>query len=1382
VFRKHPGLLRLLAGLGILLLVTVSLTAIPSFGEIGRERIEEAISRLQRGRQANTEVTSAPLRLPDYMWDIAVKDGETADLRPFVPSVATLVPGILTGSGIRIHVGQADSPYNLELQWDTGSRVDQLELTLFDCLERPIGYWRGVSGKTEVTVPGGLYKLSLSSEGLLGEDFKLAAQATKTTEPPKFEVPDMRSIPTIDIQMSGAMFQSWDVQRAAFLEALETQKLVDTSGCKRVLADLVTEGGRRTVQLWAAGLGELAHFSPEAPSFTGRIMSGPLLFGMSRFKLYTIRTQEGLLNHVVGSIMYDEGIFVPRWMMVRVTLNGRSLGVYLLTETPRSEGFFAWVDRYDGQVVGGTGELHADPEPPVGLSKQKPMPASLEYSMELSSRVNRLAFHKTLAFVSRFHVSHAIEGGELRFYRHPYLDSPEPVIRDMNVDLVRQEQRALLVHTSCWLGPRLTGRGPHFNPKVFPMDTPIGQYTVTPWTLNVAGIDPALTHFVKLPENRETFDQYLLYACDEAIQRRFLARIKSAYETVLPFLDEGGPRPFGGFPDETSWISHRVEVYTSYQSIVSENLPVFRKRSALLISVSPAEPASPATPETRTVSLYNLSPFSARLRLPDYARIAETSVSATQGDGADGWYLAPSLLFPTIIPVSITESQGDLNPYPLTREAAQRFLSLERVRFRSHPDPSSTLVPFVDVQIPADRLNDFMSTLETTSLVTLGSTYALPADRNILTSELPMQVATAPQTKESRQGDLTPDVVILPLSLEQIGDRHRLTLLVSNFSPDEISLDLATLRWRVGRGQLEQNSPPGPEIPYSLHAVWELGERPKQIESSHITLGATSLIAGSSQSELGSPMFWTGALQGLLNGPADEAMPNAVLAEFDLMGNGERWIQTDANGLAQSASSDGVPRKVVVQEPYEVYLPIEPPEMPPIYGYQSLPASATLSVSDYLEPYTEHSLIDGNIKEFWHVENPPRSSVHWVTFNFGEPVTIEGLAILPREGYISQLWESENAVFQGSNNTRKEDGWVGIGRLFVDKAALETKGWEWLRYTLPNTTAYRYYRILIDDPTFRSLAEVKFQVKEWGGESISLTELIEQGVLEVGSAPSSSPKTIRLKDKNTIISNLVVIPPGYVLALEPGSNLRFTHNAGILSYSPIHAIGTAQQPIILSPAEGSTDWLGVAVVNASGTSEFRHVQMNQATAGAMGEVQFSGGLTLIKTSVIIADTELNDFASEDGLHLSNASFEISGLTISNSKSDALDSDWSYGTITDSTFWQSGGDGVDLCGSWATITNSLMEGCADKGISIGEGSVANIMGVCLIRNRTGIAVKDQSIVSLTDSEVAENEYGLLRYIKKPIYIYPELTLENNRFRDNQTRIHEESPTSWTRRFD
>ncbi len=143
-----------------------------------------------------------------------------------------------------------------------------------------------------------------------------------------------------------------------------------------------------------------------------------------------------------------------------------------------------------------------------------------------------------------------------------------------------------------------------------------------------------------------------------------------------------------------------------------------------------------------------------------------------------------------------------------------------------------------------------------------------------------------------------------------------------------------------------------------------------------------------------------------------------------------------------------------------------------------LSSQLVVDASSYYKPQeTATSLVDDKDYTFWHVKYPPESSVHWVTFDFGEPVIIKELAILPRDGNI-QTWDEDHAIFQGSYNPNNETGWVSIARLFVDKATLEAKGWDWLRYSLPDTTPYRYYRILINDPLFLSMAEVKFKVKK----------------------------------------------------------------------------------------------------------------------------------------------------------------------------------------------------------------------------------------------------------------------------------------------------------------
>jgi hypothetical protein len=205
-------------------------------------------------------------------------------------------------------------------------------------------------------------------------------------------------------------------------------------------------------------------------------------------------------------------------------------------------------------------------------------------------------------------------------------------------------------------------------------------------------------------------------------------------------------------------------------------------------------------------------------------------------------------------------------------------------------------------------------------------------------------------------------------------------------------------------------------------------------------------------------------------------------------------------------------------------------------------------------------------------------------------------------------------------------------------------------------------------------------------------------------------------------------------------------------------------------------------VDATGPSRFENVVMKGAAGGWMGEAQFSGGLTFMQTRVVITDTLLDAFSSEDGLHLPYSSFDITRLTIHNSRSDALDTDWGNGTITGSSFTSLTGDGVDISGAYVRVIDCVMQGCGDKGISVGEGAVADIDGVKLLKNKTGVAIKDQSVVHLSNSLITGNERGLLRYIKKPVFIYPELYLSNVDIRDNGTNVIEDDHSTWTRRFD
>ena len=86
---------------------------------------------------------------------------------------------------------------------------------------------------------------------------------------------------------------------------------------------------------------------------------------------------------------------------------------------------------------------------------------------------------------------------------------------------------------------------------------------------------------------------------------------------------------------------------------------------------------------------------------------------------------------------------------------------------------------------------------------------------------------------------------------------------------------------------------------------------------------------------------------------------------------------------------------------------------------------------------------------------------------------------------------------------------------------------------------------------------------------------------------------------------------------------------------------------------------------------------------------------------------------------------IKDLYINNSKNDCID--FSYGTYE--------------------ISNSIIENCGDKAISIGEKSDAKILSVNIKNSNYGIASKDSSKVYIKDANIKDTKFCLAAYRKK-----------------------------------
>jgi hypothetical protein len=125
-------------------------------------------------------------------------------------------------------------------------------------------------------------------------------------------------------------------------------------------------------------------------------------------------------------------------------------------------------------------------------------------------------------------------------------------------------------------------------------------------------------------------------------------------------------------------------------------------------------------------------------------------------------------------------------------------------------------------------------------------------------------------------------------------------------------------------------------------------------------------------------------------------------------------------------------------------------------------------------------------------------------------------------------------------------------------------------------------------------------------------------------------------------------------------------------------------------------------------------------------------------------------AGDDLVNFYRSKVVLRNLYVSNAKYDGLDFDWCIGEITNSYISNCGNDGLDFAGSKYKIENTFIKNCRDKCISIGEKSTINSKKISLRKSEIGIAVKDESNVTISKINSEYNSIDFVAYSKKAQY--------------------------------
>ena len=125
-------------------------------------------------------------------------------------------------------------------------------------------------------------------------------------------------------------------------------------------------------------------------------------------------------------------------------------------------------------------------------------------------------------------------------------------------------------------------------------------------------------------------------------------------------------------------------------------------------------------------------------------------------------------------------------------------------------------------------------------------------------------------------------------------------------------------------------------------------------------------------------------------------------------------------------------------------------------------------------------------------------------------------------------------------------------------------------------------------------------------------------------------------------------------------------------------------------------------------------------------------------------------------------------------SDAIDSDFSKGTIINSYFNNIGGDAIDTSKSNIKLEKIKLQNVTDKGVSVGESSIVEGKEIEITKVKIGFAIKDESVANFNNIFIQEANFPIAVYIKKNEFgpanaVFTNVESDNNYLVQNKSSL-------------
>ena len=271
----------------------------------------------------------------------------------------------------------------------------------------------------------------------------------------------------------------------------------------------------------------------------------------------------------------------------------------------------------------------------------------------------------------------------------------------------------------------------------------------------------------------------------------------------------------------------------------------------------------------------------------------------------------------------------------------------------------------------------------------------------------------------------------------------------------------------------------------------------------------------------------------------------------------------------------------------------------------------------------------------------------------------------------------------------------------------------------------------------------------------------------------------RLEDRQSLLRRRLSIYDDIQISRKSGNDISTSQNliipdgTQVIKYLDFQLLGS--QLNITKPTiyllSGETNIEGMSkdepliikgsamFVIESGNLNMKNVVFDSLQVIPIENRNLSGAVNIVSTPTYMKDITILNSNGEDAINIISSPFSIDNLTIKSSSSDAIDLDFSDGTISKLFCYNIGNDCLDLSESSLNLDFSEILNTQDKAISVGENSTLYIKDVSIANSAIGLVSKDGSSLDVDNVSLKSVKLPVAVFKKKPSYNNPSINISS-----------------------